>query len=344
MLRLLGLLFSAIGLLALGYLYVPSAHRKISDVVVRAVCQPGHEKLCNTMGRKAIYSPRTIYTGATALTANCMRGVAVSCEPAAQAWEALMRPDLSRQTYEKGCSLGDGDSCFSYYMFLTRNPDYVPDARNVMEIACDGGQGDHSACIFTTIVFEEEGRVDDALRVMKTMCDRNPGATECWSAGELSRQKGQLAASANYFMQACRLGESRGCDSYTQVSAQLQVENTRLPVWLKMAVQDARRFEQLLKQSPNRRSIGLYQQYLARWKFYRQNSGALPAANQELSRAKTLFEQSMQQFDLVTQLLIRGAAAGSNKNNRGQIKSVADEALSKSYEVEKVMKRYPSAI
>lgn len=343
MIRFLGASISLAAIVTLMYLYWPSAHRKISDSVVQMACRPGSEKTCHDLGKKLIYSPRTIYTGAVALNMNCNRGVVASCEPAAQAWEALARPDLSRLAYERGCGLGDGDSCFSYYMFLTRHAEYVPDARPAMESACNYGQGDHSACVFMTIVYEEEGRVLDALRVMKTMCDQRPAATECWSAGELLRQKGDFTASAKYFLQACKLGESRGCDSYTQVAALGDPRQSRLPTWVAQALQDVRRFGQLMKQEPNQRALKQYEQYLARWKYYRQHSAAIPSGTQELSRAKILFQQTLQDVDLVTQLMIRGARGGGAKANKNHIRNVAAEALSKTNEVEKVIKRYPTA-
>lgn len=352
--RLLGIItVFALGL-TLSFLFSKTANQTISDYIVRYQCQVGNEKSCHQFGQRSAKSNRTRYMGAKALAVNCQRNNFVqSCLPAAQTWEFLDRLDYARDAYEYGCGRSDTESCFAFYMFLTRNADYVSDARQTMEYVCNGGRGDHSACVFTTIVLEEEGRIDDALRVVKAMCDTSPSAPECWSTAEFMRARGDVRSSANYYYMACKLGEARACQSYSDIyaldsqmvtqSATGYTDPNSFQGWVRQAMIDIEKFGNLVEKNPTNSAVPSLEIYQQKWKFYGQNVALMQPNNPELVRAKNMFQQSLHDFDMITQLMIRGLKAGSQPTNQKHLRVALRDAFTRGAEVEKVLARFPAS-
>lgn len=349
--RYLGIVLAlGTGLLFL-FLFSKTANHRMSDMIVKLRCQPGSEKSCHSMGVRSVRSNKTRYLGAKALATNCNNnGAVASCLPAAQAWEVLEELDAARDSYEVGCYNSDSQACFEYYMFLTRNSDYVADARSTMESVCAAGHGDHSACVFTTIVFEEEGRIADALNVVKAMCDLSPSAPECWSTAEFFRASGDILNSARYYYMACKMGEARACQAYSDVYAmdlkaiaQGSTNSPSFQNWVKQALVDIEKFNALVEKNPNTGALSSLEAYLQKWKYYGQSVALVQPQNAELARAKTLFQQSMHDFDLVTQLIIRSVRGGTQLTSQKYLRIALDDAFSKGAEVEKVLARYPAS-
>lgn len=344
----------------MAFLFVPRAQMQGGKWVSSLLCGVGSTERCAELSRVAApYSHLQIFSATTAGVA-CEYGNAKQCVSAGERWEGLEQLDHAAISFDRGCGMNNADACMGYYVFLTRQPDYLTFARQTMERTCASGGGDRSSCAFMTIVYEQEGKNREALAIVRSFCDRTGSGPECSTAAELSRTFGDFPAAEKYDAMACVAGESGSCSNSrpspmlsqsaeTRVAAHAErAQGKRLDPAMealaRSAVQEFRNFARDFSKKvnsrdklANQRRMASLQSYQRKWKHYYERSQKLRLSKSNQNNTQKALVDSLRQMENLTLSAIKSLRSKASDHPR-RLKVAADRASSRKLQIERMLK------